>query len=410
MAGKALQPVLLPLPSDIGRAVQGAVDMAAPAVVDLYPAQLREHALQVGPGGCRHVLGDAAQVGAAAAEQQAVVRSDAEVVGDELVVDGAGAAREQRARQLRVQRRGGHLVGADRQQAFRQLAVEAVDIGVAGQHQDVAAHLAVLSAHAVAVGGLLPVQRLALLEDASSGCLDGAGQALGQLQRVEVGGAGVEQRGQVARAGDPLRQLFFGDEAQLRIAVLLLGFLQALLQLAHAARQHGGVQRAGAVVDVEAVAAGQLAHLLGGPDHAVPQALGAFQAQSLFQRRHVAGPARQGLAAVAPGSGPGDAAGFQQHHLLAGQGQAQAGVQAAEAAADDDHVAVERFLQARAQGDLAIGGGVVGADVLRGLLEHGSLVKFIVLYFMKKYTIKFTRPRPVGQYFAQSRSPRHSPR
>ena len=86
------------------------------------------------------------------------------------------------------------------------------------------------------------------------------------------------QGSEVARAGDPLRQFVLGDKAQLRIAVLLLGFFQAVLQLAHTARQHGGVDRAGAVVDIEVVPLGQLAHFFGGPDHAVPQAAGALQA------------------------------------------------------------------------------------------------------------------------------------
>src|SRR5690606_5239180 len=54
VAGEALQPVLLALATDVRGALHGAVDMPAPAVVDLHPAQLREHPLQIGPGGRRY--------------------------------------------------------------------------------------------------------------------------------------------------------------------------------------------------------------------------------------------------------------------------------------------------------------------------------------------------------------------
>ena len=158
------------------------------------------------------------------------------------------------------------------------MRIEPVDIGVAGQYQHVAAHFAVLSTRYIAVRRFFIAQRLALLEDRAAGFLDGIGQALGQFQWVEVGRAAVVQGGQVARAGDPLGQLFLGDKAQLRIAVLLLGFFQALLQLLHAARQYGGVERTAAIVDLEVVSLGQFAHFFGGPDHAVPQAPGALQA------------------------------------------------------------------------------------------------------------------------------------
>ena len=158
------------------------------------------------------------------------------------------------------------------------MRIELVDIGIAGQYQHVTAHLAVFAARYITVSRFLIAQRLALLEDFAASLLDGIGQALGQFQRVEVRGTAIMQCGQVAWAGDPLWQFVLGDKAQLRIAVFLLGFFQAILQLAHTARQYGGIDRAGAVVDIEVVPLGQLAHFFGGPDHAVPQAAGALQA------------------------------------------------------------------------------------------------------------------------------------
>jgi hypothetical protein len=101
---------------------------------------------------------------------------------------------------------------------------------------------------------------------------------LGQLQRVEVSGAAVVHGGQVTRAGNPLGQLLLGDKAQLLVAVFVFGFFDAVLKLAHAARQDGGVDGAGAVINIELMPLGQLAHFFGRPDHAVPQAAGALQA------------------------------------------------------------------------------------------------------------------------------------
>ncbi|MDT4834503.1 hypothetical protein FQZ97_681410 [compost metagenome] len=306
-----------------------------------------------------------------------MVGGEAEVVGHELVVDHAAVLRQQRARQFRVQRRGGHLVGAHRQQAAGELAVEAVDIGVAGQHQHLAAHFALGGAGDEAVRGFAVFQHLALLVDAPAGGFDGSGQALGQLERVEVGGLRVVEGGLVARAGDPLGQLVAADQAHLVVAPFVDGVCLGLFQQLDPALLHRGPEAADPVVHVEAMALRQLAHLIGSPAHAVPETAGALQAQGLFQRRHIAGPAQQGLPTIAPGRGPGHPAGFQQCHALAGQRQAQAGVQAAEAGADDQDIGVLTARLGRPQGNAAgVGLGVVGADMLGGLLEHGSLVNF----------------------------------
>ncbi|MNC61080.1 hypothetical protein D3C75_1110040 [compost metagenome] len=93
MAGETLQPVALALAADVRGALDAAIDVATPCIVDGHPGQLREYPLQVRAGGAGDVLGNAAQVSAATAEQQAVVWGEAEVVGYELVVDHATVAR-----------------------------------------------------------------------------------------------------------------------------------------------------------------------------------------------------------------------------------------------------------------------------------------------------------------------------
>jgi hypothetical protein len=58
--------------------------------------ELWKHAFEEWSGRRRNVLGHATQIGAAAAEQQAVVRRTAEVIEDELVIGHADIARQQR--------------------------------------------------------------------------------------------------------------------------------------------------------------------------------------------------------------------------------------------------------------------------------------------------------------------------
>lgn len=172
--------------------------------------------------------------------------------------------------QVGIQRRSGDLVGTDWQQATRQAAVKAVDVGVAGQHQYLAANFATVGTDDIAVASLLVAEHLALFVDLPAGSLDGTGQALCQFQRVEVGTFGVVQRGLVARAVDPLRQLVTADQAQGVVTPFMLGIMQGLFEHFYPARQYRSPQAALPVVDVEAVALGQFAHLVGGPAHAGP--------------------------------------------------------------------------------------------------------------------------------------------
>ncbi|MOA53771.1 hypothetical protein D3C78_1772820 [compost metagenome] len=69
--------------------------MATPGELEIDAAQLREGTFQVRAGGTGHVLGNAAQVSAATAEQQAVIRGQAEVIRHELVVDYAAVVGQQ---------------------------------------------------------------------------------------------------------------------------------------------------------------------------------------------------------------------------------------------------------------------------------------------------------------------------
>ncbi|MNP17457.1 hypothetical protein D3C76_1098880 [compost metagenome] len=149
---------------------------------------------------------------------------------------------------------------------------------------------------------------------------------------------------------------------------------------------------ADAVVAIEAVPLRQLAQLPRGPEHALPQAQGAFVAKVVLDRPEIAGPARQRLPAVAPGRRPGDPAGLDHADLPTALRQLQRGVQAAEAGADDQHFAIQRPVERRARlQQLRVGGGVVSGNRLGGTQEHGGLVKIQFIFFMKINTLIFTR-------------------
>ncbi|MNF05883.1 hypothetical protein D3C80_2057140 [compost metagenome] len=66
--------------------------MTAPGELQFYAFQLRKHPFQARPGGAGDVFGHATQIGAAAAEQQPVVRGAAEIIEHELVVRDADVA------------------------------------------------------------------------------------------------------------------------------------------------------------------------------------------------------------------------------------------------------------------------------------------------------------------------------
>src|SRR5579859_2829566 len=109
---------------------------------------------------------------------------------------------------------------------------------------------------------------------------------------------GIVERRLVAVACNPLRHFLARDEAHLVVTPLFLGFPLSLLEERGATRQHCRPQTSCTVVRIEAMPRRQLTYLTGGPTHAVPQLTGTFQTQRRLQRRHVAGPAEQGLAAV----------------------------------------------------------------------------------------------------------------
>lgn len=390
VSGEALQPEALAAAADVRRASHADVDVAAPRVVERHAVQLRKHAFEVRARRRRDVGGYAAEIRAAAAEQQAVVGAQAEVVGHELVVDHATVPRQQRARDVRCERRGRDLIGADRQQPARQRRIEPVDVRVAREHEHVRAHFAMRGASDVAAGRLATIEHAALLEDAAAGPLDRLRETERELQRIQMAGLGIVERGEIARAADPLGHLVLPDHAQPVVAPALRRFVSSLCERRDATRAHRGPQAAGPVVDVEPVTRGQFAHFGRGPAHAVPQQARAIAAERILERLHVARPAEQRLTAVAARCGPRDAARLEHDHALAREREPQRRVQPAKARADDQHVGVDTFAQFGPPRDRRrVGAGIVACDVTVGLHEHAGSREIFDVQFHEKLARQF---------------------
>ena len=205
-------------------------------------------------------------------------------------------------------------------------------------------------------------------------------------------GLGVVEASAVTLAGDPLRHLLARDELQRAMPPFISGLLLPLMQQRHAPWQHCRPQMAAAVIAVEAVALGQFTQLTGCPAHAIPQTAGALDAQRLFQRRHIAGPAQNRLPTVAPRGCPGHTTGLQQNDLAPCFGQAQSSVQTTETSTDHQHLALQIILQhGMMRQSILAAMGVIAVDVLTGMAKHRRLMKFKIINFMKIYRDNFTK-------------------
>ena len=112
---------------------EGQQEVAGPAVVDFHPLQLREGFQQLRHNQPLNVVRIPRAVHHAAAVQQTVVGGQAVVIQQIVTIFYAVVFRDQRARQLLRQRRGGDHLGAARHAAFRQLRLELIaEIGVTG--------------------------------------------------------------------------------------------------------------------------------------------------------------------------------------------------------------------------------------------------------------------------------------
>ena len=131
-------------------------------------------------------------------------------------------------------------------------------------------------------------------------------------------------------------QFGLGDELQTLVMPFAAGLVYPVLQARHFFRLHRAPQMAAAVINVKAMAFGQVLNFLRRPFHVLPQRQSVAIAQIVFQRPHVGRPAQYRLPAIAARSRPADAAGFYHGHIgHACFRQFQCGVQTAETCAYD---------------------------------------------------------------------------
>ena len=269
-----------------------------------------------------------------------------------------------------AQRLGGDDVAAGGQHFAAQLRVEAVEVGVAGQHQGLGAHVALGGVH-LDLGAVVDARHFGVLKQLHAQLLRGGRFAERQVQRVQMARAHVDHAAHIAVGADH--------------AAHLVGLQQAhFMAITQAAQFFGvfgqAVQVAGLVGEV-AVAPGQVAGDLVALD-ALAHDLHGFQAHQLHLAHAVAADhvgelvqavadAANQLAAITPAGAPADLARFQQHHAEAALGQFQGRVQPGKAAADHAHVGSHFAGQRRVIGLRQAAGGVVGSGV-PGAGGHGE--------------------------------------
>src|SRR6056297_444297 len=372
VAGVALGVVDVgPHPVQLGDAVDADADVTAPLVVDGSAGELGEHRQHVRLQAGADALRPAAGVIAHTAEQEPAVRRQAEVVECHPLVADGRVLRQDLAGPFLGQGLGGDDVAAGRYHGARELRDEAVQIRVAGGHDEVRGDASARRVHDRPVARL-DAQDGRALEHAHTRLGGGAGLAETEIQRMEVAVALVEYAADVTLRADYLRQALLRDHLDLvRIArgVFLRGVVAEVAQLA---ALHRDVEIAELEIAVDTVALHPLdddvtalePHLRGNSRRAVAETLPDLGRL---------GETVDELAAVASARAPADAARLQQRHLVAALGELQRGGQAGETAADHGHIGALGTLERGIFGAALRRRGVVGGRVF-GWLVHADQV------------------------------------
>ncbi|MNO99263.1 hypothetical protein D3C76_910290 [compost metagenome] len=303
---------------------------------------------------------------AGTAKQQAVVGGQAVVVQRHALVTHRHILRQQCACAFFAQRLGGDDVAAGRQHLAAQLAVEAVEVGVAAQHQGLGAYPALGGMH-LHFGAIVDAGNLGLFEQLHTQAAGHGRFPQGQVERVQVARAHVDQPAHIAVGADHAVDIVLADQPQ----------LMCIAQAAQFFGVFGKAQQLGGFVGQVAVAPGQVAgdgmlldpladdlHGLQAHQLHAAHAFLAYYRQELFQA--VADAADQ-LPAIAPTGAPAQFARFQQDDREAAFGQLDGSVQARVAAADDTYIGAVLALQEGVVRVWRAAGGVVGGGVLRAV-------------------------------------------
>ncbi|MNV40366.1 hypothetical protein D3C71_1319690 [compost metagenome] len=337
-------------------AVAGDVDIAAPHIFQLHVGQLREHpAHAAGHAGAQAGRRQRGIIGLAA-EQQAVVAAEAEVIQRPVHVGHGHVVADQRFGAFGTQRLGRADVGADRHHPGFQFRCDVLQPGVAGQHHEVRINAALRGDQCRLRPALHPDHRGMLMDD-DAGRFGSPRQPLRIGQRMQVAAGGVVHRAEVTVAGQFLLQARAVPPFQ-RVVVALRHAFDVRTQRAFLTRmdRHAGV--AVVPVAVDGVTGDALFELVHAITREIEQQPRIGIADQFFQRVLLAAITDDGLAAIATGSAPTDALGFQHGDLVALFGQRQRSGQAGVTGTQHRNVGTGRTVQRRARRQCRLAAGV----------------------------------------------------
>jgi hypothetical protein len=217
MPGKTLDVVGIGTQAaEMGRAIGGDVDVAAPGVVHADVGELWEHRADSPPEHTRGIERIDARVTHPPAEQQARVLEHAEIIEDPVHVGDRRAVTDQ-ARGTFAQRLGGHDVRADGQELARELWYEAAEQCSPGDQQMRGLHAAFRGVDHVVAGGVLrdvQTQHARSFEECYAGLGRRPSEPEGVPVGVQVAAVRVVQPAGVPLAREDAAQLVALDETQ----------------------------------------------------------------------------------------------------------------------------------------------------------------------------------------------------
>ena len=281
-----------------------------------------------------------------------------------------------------AERLGCNDVRAHPQDPTGQRRRDGADVGVATKHEMRAAHSTVRRVHGD-FRSVFIAQHPGILENVRAGGFGGSRDALGELERVQVAAARVDEPSEVMIAADVPLQLLAVQQPCRAVVIILVQFTHPNVQFLQMSRLDGDVDMVGVILAIDGVLADQRLREIQGFDGQVEQApcvIAADLGHEAFLTRRKA---EDGLPSAAPGGSIADDMRLEQGDPVAALRQMQCSRAAGDAAAEHRHIdpmlAAQRFSvrlraarrQGRGGGD---GRGVVGGSGWVGQAQRSSLL------------------------------------
>ena len=286
MAGEALREEgAVPDATEVREAAAGDRETPAPGVLDAHVGELGKHLQHVAAHEGAEIARRPIAVGLASTEDQASVRGQAVVVHHELARVHAAVGRNQGRGAGRAERLGREEMVCDRHDPGTDLGHEAAEVGVAAEQHVACPHPALTGVHQRAT---IPSDfgRPGLFIQARSGRDRGAREAEREVERMEMGAAGVELASAVAFARHHLPHLVAIQHAEFRVVVVRGEVLGLPLKLRQVAPSGDREQVARLPVAVDAVALHPLAEQRLCFFGQVPERAGARASVARFELQH----------------------------------------------------------------------------------------------------------------------------